>query len=56
MSVKDTVKKKFNQKVAHATKRETTLGLLSLPYNSGLFKITILTLLAKKLIRLREFI
>ena len=40
MSVKDTVKKKFNQKVAHATKREATLGLLSLPYNSGLFKIT----------------
>jgi chromosome condensin MukBEF MukE localization factor len=40
MSVKDTVKKKFNQKVAHATKRETALGLLSLPYNSGLFKIT----------------
>ena len=40
MSVKETVKKKFNQKVAHATRRETTLGLLSLPYNSGLFKIT----------------
>ena len=40
MSVKDTVKKKFNQKVAHATRRETALGLLSLPYNSGLFKIT----------------
>lgn len=40
MSVKDTVKKKFNQKVAHATKRESALGLLSLPYNSGLFKIT----------------
>ena len=40
MSVKETVKKKFNQKVAHATKRETALGLLSLPYNSGLFKIT----------------
>jgi hypothetical protein len=40
MSVKDTVKKKFNQKVAHATMREATLGLLSLPYNSGLFKVT----------------
>ena len=40
MSVKETVKKKFNQKVAHATMRETALGLLSLPYNSGLFKIT----------------
>ena len=40
MSVKDTVKKKFNQKVARATKREAALGLSSLPYNSGLFKVT----------------
>jgi len=40
MSAKEVVKKKFNQKVAHATKRETTLGLLSLPYNGGLFKVT----------------
>ena len=41
MSVKETVTKKFNQKVARATLRETTLGLLTLPYNSGLFKITL---------------
>ena len=41
MSVKETVKKKFNQRVARATLRETTLGLLTLPYNSGLFKITL---------------
>jgi len=40
MDAKDTIKKKFNQKVAHATQRETTLGLLSLPYNGGLFKVT----------------
>jgi hypothetical protein len=41
MSVKETVTKKFNQRVARATLRETTLGLLTLPYNSGLFKITL---------------
>jgi len=40
MDAKEVVKKKFNQKVAHATKRETILGLLSLPYNGGLFKVT----------------
>lgn len=40
MDAKEVVKKKFNQKVAHATKRETALGLLSLPYNGGLFKVT----------------
>lgn len=40
MDAREKIKKKFNQKVAHALKRETALGLLTLPYNGGLFKVT----------------